>query len=72
MSRYEVTDVAFSVIEPLLPGTPGGMPRVENRRVLGGSRGGLTTKDHARTDARCRRFEMISTPGQAGDRPLAE
>jgi transposase len=34
--RYELTDQEWSIIEPLLPNKPGGVPRVEDRRVLNG------------------------------------
>ncbi|BAV50213.1 ISBm1, transposase orfA [Mesorhizobium loti] len=36
MSRYDLTDFEWRVIEPLLPNKPGGMPRVDDRRVLNG------------------------------------
>jgi transposase len=38
---------------------------------MGRSRGGLTTKIHALTDARGLPLELILTPGQAGDCPVA-
>ena len=38
---------------------------------MGRSRGGLTTKVHALTDALGRPLELILTPGQAGDCPVA-
>ena len=34
--RYELTDVEWSIIEPLLPNKPRGVPRVDDRRVLNG------------------------------------
>ena len=34
--RFELTDLEWSVIEPLLPNTPRGVPRVDDRRVLNG------------------------------------
>ena len=34
--RYDLTDFEWSVIEPLLPNKPRGVPRVDNRRVLNG------------------------------------
>jgi len=36
MSRYDLTDFEWRVIEPLLPNKPRGMPRVDDRRVLNG------------------------------------
>jgi transposase len=36
MSRYDLTDFEWRVIEPLLPNKPRGVPRVEDRRVLNG------------------------------------
>lgn len=34
MSRYDLTDFEWRVIEPLLPNKPRGVPRVDDRRVL--------------------------------------
>jgi hypothetical protein len=36
MSRYDLTDFDWRVIEPPLPNKPRGMPRVDDRRVLNG------------------------------------
>lgn len=36
MSRYDLTDFEWRVIEPLLPDKPRGVPRVDDRRVLDG------------------------------------
>jgi transposase len=36
MSRYDLSDFEWRVIEPLLPNKPRGVPRVDNRRVLNG------------------------------------
>jgi transposase len=36
MSRYDLTDFEWRVIEPLLPNKPRDMPHVDNRRVLNG------------------------------------
>lgn len=33
MSRYDLTDFEWCVIEPLLPNKPRGVPRVDDRRV---------------------------------------
>ena len=36
MSRYDLTDFEWRVIEPLLPNKTRGVPRVDDRRVLNG------------------------------------
>ncbi len=36
MSRYDLTDFEWRVIEPLLPNKPRGVPRVDDRCVLSG------------------------------------
>src|SRR5262250_899061 len=36
MSRYDVTDFEWRVIEPLLPNKPRGVLRVDDRRILNG------------------------------------
>ena len=36
MSRYDLTDFEWRLIEPLLPNKSRGMPRVDDRRVLNG------------------------------------
>ena len=36
MSRYDLTDFEWRVIEPLLPNKPRGVPRVDDRCVLNG------------------------------------
>ena len=36
MARFDLTDFEWSVIKPLLPNKPRGVPRVEDRRVLSG------------------------------------
>ena len=36
MSRYDLTDFEWRVIEPLLRNKPRGVPRVNDRRVLNG------------------------------------
>lgn len=38
--------------------------------AIGRSRGGLTTKIHALTDARCAPVQVLLTGGQAGDNPV--
>jgi transposase len=50
------------------------MPRTQKShpdRCMGRSRGGLTTKIHALTDANGLPLELMLTPGQAGDCPVA-
>jgi len=34
--RYELSDVEWEVIKPMLPNKPRGVPRVDDRRVLNG------------------------------------
>ena len=36
MTPYDLTDFEWSVIQPLLPNKPRGVPRVDDRRVLNG------------------------------------
>ena len=36
MSRYDLTDLEWRAIEPLLPNKPRGVPRVDDRQVLNG------------------------------------
>ena len=36
MARYELTDAEWNIIAPLLPDTPRGVPRADDRRVLNG------------------------------------
>jgi len=36
MARVDLTDFEWSVIQPLLPNKPRGVPRVDDRRVLNG------------------------------------
>ncbi len=36
MARFDLTDFEWSVIQPLLPNKPRGVPRVDDRRVLSG------------------------------------
>src|SRR5258707_6358120 len=36
MARFDLTDLEWRVIEPLLPNKPRGVPRVDDRRVLNG------------------------------------
>jgi transposase len=34
--RYELSDYEWSVIKPMLPNKPRGIPRVDDRRILNG------------------------------------
>ncbi len=36
MARFDLTDFEWSVIQPLLPNKPRGVPRVDDRRMLNG------------------------------------
>ena len=36
MRRHELTDEEWSIIQPLLPNKPRGVPRVDDRRVING------------------------------------
>ncbi len=36
MARFDLTDFEWSIIAPLLPNKPRGVPRVDDRRVLNG------------------------------------
>ena len=36
MGRFDLTDGEWSIIEPLLPNKPRGVPRTDDRRVLNG------------------------------------
>jgi transposase len=36
MMRYEFRDYEWSVVSPMLPNKPRGIPRVEDRRILNG------------------------------------
>jgi len=36
MARFDLTDFEWSVIQPLLPNKPRGVPRVDDRRALNG------------------------------------
>jgi transposase len=36
LRRYELTDFEWSIIEPLLPNKPRGVPRADDRKVLNG------------------------------------
>ena len=44
MSRYDLTDFVWRVIEPLLPNKPRGVPRVDDRRGLNGLFWGLRSR----------------------------
>jgi len=48
MARFDLTDFEWSVIQPLLPNKPRGVPRVDDRRVLNGSSGACARARHGR------------------------
>ena len=50
--RYELSDYEWSVIKPMLPNKPRGIPRVDDRRILNGYLLGLAFR---RTMARSAR-----------------
>lgn len=52
MSRYDLTDFEWRVIEPLLPNKPRGVPRVDDRRVLTGGAGGTGSGSGVTTGGR--------------------
>ncbi len=36
MARFDLTDAEWTIIQPLLPNKPRGVPRVDDRRVVNG------------------------------------
>lgn len=57
MARYELTDFEWKAIEPHLPNKPGGVPRVDDRRVLNGIFWVITDKCNPREiSLRCAAF----------------
>ena len=50
--RYELSDCEWSVIKPMLPNKPRGIPRVDDRRILNGI---FWSCAQARHGAICRR-----------------
>ena len=80
VKRYELSEVQWAKIAPLLPGKvsdpghhrsrlPAGRERKRGAKdqALGRSRGGLTTKIHMLADALGRPLRFIITAGQVGD-----
>ena len=63
MSRYELTEFEWRVIEPLLPNKPRGMPRVNDRRVLSG----ISVRVHhsAATLKKATRIVVLEEAGEA-------
>ena len=47
MARFDLTDFEWSVIQPLLPDKPRGVPRVDDRRVLNGISDGSALGGHS-------------------------
>jgi transposase len=74
MSRYDLTDFEWRVIEPLLPNKPRGVPRVDDRRVLNGIfwvlRSGAPWRDPARAlwpeDHVLQPLRALATGGRVG------
>lgn len=60
MSRYELTDFEYRVVEPLSRKNPRGVPRVDDRRVLNGIFGVLRSGSPWRDLP----VKLIVTPGQ--------
>ena len=44
--RYELSDYEWSVIKPMLPNKPRGIPRVDDRRILNGIFGSCVQAHH--------------------------
>jgi transposase len=44
--RYELSDYEWSVIRPMLPNKPRGIPRVDDRRILTASSGSCAQAHH--------------------------
>jgi transposase len=71
MSRYDLTEFEWRVIEPLLPHKPRGVPRVDDRRVLNGIfwvlRSGSVWRDlperHGPPTTCCNRFRRWTKAG---------
>ena len=57
--RYELSDYEWSVIRPMLPNKPRGVPRVDDRRTLTASSGFC---DQVRRGAICRRASVLIPP----------
>ena len=45
--RYELSDYERSVIRPMLPNKPRGIPRVDDRRILNGISGSCVQEHRA-------------------------
>jgi len=67
--RYELSDYEWSVIKPMLPNKPRGVPRVDDRRVLNGIFGSC---DQVRHGVICPRtmdlIPLATIASFAGDR----
>jgi transposase len=57
--RYELSTYEWSVIRPMLPNKPRGVPRVDDRHILNASSGSC---DPARRGAICRRASVLIPP----------
>lgn len=69
MSRYDLTDFEWRVIEPLLPNKPGGVPRVDDRRLLQSLRAlakaGVWDRMIDAISQQARNRVLIATPAKA-------
>ena len=76
MSRYDLTDFEWRVIESLLPNKPRGVPRVDDRRVLSGIfwvlRSGAPWRDMPSSVGRLPPFEICHDPVERRDASLID
>ena len=70
--RYALTDDEWTVIKPMLPNKPRGVPRVNDRRVLNGIfwvlRSGAPWRDLRTTSGRT---PLVTIASFAGDEPAS-
>ena len=63
--RFDLTDKEWSIIEPLLPNKPRGVPRVDDRTVLNGVRSSASHSgfcERARLGKTCLRVTGLARP----------
>ncbi|GER04351.1 transposase [Iodidimonas nitroreducens] len=68
--RYELADFEWSIIEPLLPNKPRGVPRVDDRRVLTAIRKAYDG-DIVMIDSSCVRVHQHGASGKKGALSMA-